>query len=176
VNGRAVAAALAGVCLGVLALTVEAAPPPRGGPGPGGGGPPVGAPARAYGGAPPAHVYGGPYHAPGYAGARVVRGYYGGAYWGPYWRPYWGWPGWSVGYGWGGGYGWPYAYGYPPVAYPPAVVAVPSSPPVYVEQVPAMTEPQPGYWYYCEAPAGYYPDVAQCPGGWRAVAPQPSTR
>ena len=30
------------------------------------------------------------------------------------------------------------------------------------------------YWYYCRAPAGYYPYVNNCPNGWEQVAPQPS--
>lgn len=42
-------------------------------------------------------------------------------------------------------------------------------PPVYIEQGnPA------GYWYYCQNPAGYYPSVDECPGGWIRVAPQPA--
>ena len=28
-----------------------------------------------------------------------------------------------------------------------------------------------GSWYYCDAAHAYYPYVATCPGGWRAVAP-----
>lgn len=26
-----------------------------------------------------------------------------------------------------------------------------------------------GFWYYCTDPAGYYPDVSECPNGWRLV-------
>jgi hypothetical protein len=26
-----------------------------------------------------------------------------------------------------------------------------------------------GFWYYCPDPAGYFPDVAECPNGWRLV-------
>jgi hypothetical protein len=26
-----------------------------------------------------------------------------------------------------------------------------------------------GFWYYCPAPAGYYPDVSECASGWRLV-------
>jgi hypothetical protein len=64
----------------------------------------------------------------------------------------------------------PYYY-YPP----PPVVAVPSAPPVYVEQGQVAAGPgQPsGNWYYCDASRAYYPYVKQCPGGWREVAPQP---
>jgi hypothetical protein len=30
----------------------------------------------------------------------------------------------------------------------------------------------PGYWYYCQEPAGYYPYVQQCPTEWLTVLPQ----
>jgi hypothetical protein len=88
--------------------------------------------------------------------------------------------------GWYGGYGWrrpvyfgprfvfgapyvvaPPVYYYPrPYVYaPPApVVVAPPAPPVYVQSQ--------QYWYYCYDPAGYYPTVAQCPGGWTQVSPQ----
>jgi len=26
-----------------------------------------------------------------------------------------------------------------------------------------------GFWYYCSDPAGYFPDVPECPNGWRLV-------
>lgn len=29
------------------------------------------------------------------------------------------------------------------------------------------------YWYHCEDPAGYYPDVQQCNGPWEPVPPTP---
>ena len=72
---------------------------------------------------------------------------------------------------------WPYYPGpyypgsyYPgPYYYPPAV-AVPSSPPVYVEQEPLSPQQ---YWYFCNRPQGYYPYVKQCPSGWQQVMPQP---
>jgi hypothetical protein len=53
---------------------------------------------------------------------------------------------------------------WPHYAYPPVVVA---PPPVVVQPSP----PPPQYWYYCDDAKGYYPYVAQCPGGWRAVTP-----
>jgi hypothetical protein len=53
---------------------------------------------------------------------------------------------------------WPY------YAYPPVVVA---PPPVVVQPSP------PHYWYYCDSAKAYYPYVAQCPSGWRAVSPAP---
>lgn len=46
----------------------------------------------------------------------------------------------------------------------------PYQPPVVVTP-PVETAPQ--YWYYCANPAGYYPYVAQCPGGWQRVAATP---
>ncbi len=74
-----------------------------------------------------------------------------GPYWGPYWSPYWA------------------PYGYPTVvAVPPPTVYVQPSPQAYVQP-----PPPPPSWYYCENPAGYYPYVQQCPGGWRQVTPRP---
>lgn len=64
-----------------------------------------------------------------------------------------------------------------PYYYPPSVATVPTEPPVYIERGEA-TEPAPqtsASWYYCADPQGYYPYVKQCPGGWQAVAPRPST-
>ena len=56
---------------------------------------------------------------------------------------------------------------YPTYVMPPPVVVAPAPPPVYVEPAP------PGGSYFCENPRGYYPQVPQCPGGWRLVAPAP---
>jgi len=39
-------------------------------------------------------------------------------------------------------------------------------PPVVVQSAPST------YWYYCQNPAGYYPAVPACPGGWMTVVPQ----
>jgi hypothetical protein len=58
-------------------------------------------------------------------------------------------------------YGYPYYYRYAP---PPVVVTPP--PTTYIER------PAESYWYYCQDPAGYYPQVAQCPGGWIQVPPR----
>ncbi len=92
--------------------------------------------------------------------------------------------GYGLGYGYRGfgGYGWGYPgyryrYGgyYPPYyAYPP-VVAVPSSPPVYIQQDTnrSAIESRSDYWYYCRKPEGYYPHVKKCPEGWMQVVPQP---
>lgn len=81
--------------------------------------------------------------------------YVGPGWWGPGWYPGW----------WGPGY-----------YYPPAVVTVPSQPPVYVEQGDngsSASAPQAYYWYHCDNPQGYYPYIRECPGGWQRVVPQP---
>ncbi|MDD2761640.1 MAG: hypothetical protein PHH11_15275 [Methylomonas sp.] len=66
-----------------------------------------------------------------------------------------------------------YSYPYYPY-YPPSIVTVPTEPPVYIERTPPQTvQPQPGYWYYCSNPEGYYPYVRECPSGWRQVDPIP---
>jgi hypothetical protein len=86
-------------------------------------------------------------------------------------RPSWGHHGWGAPHVWWG----PRVYIGPPVVWVPApyyrAPVVVESPPVYVQQPPAAT----GYWYYCQDPRGYYPYVSQCPGGWTAVAPTPSS-
>ena len=56
-----------------------------------------------------------------------------------------------------------------PLVVAPPPVHVQPPPQVYIQSPP----PQP-YWYYCDNPPGYYPYVAQCPGGWRQVTPAPS--
>jgi hypothetical protein len=63
----------------------------------------------------------------------------------------------------------PLAWHFPPPYYAP-VIAVPASPPVYIEQGAAS---EPAYWYHCEDPEGYYPYVKECPGGWQRVVPTP---
>jgi hypothetical protein len=111
----------------------------------------------------------------GFGGGHYGGGWGGGHYGG----------GWGYGHGghYGGGYyggigiyglgyyGWPYYSPY--YAYPPAVVTVPASPPVYIEQGGGQPDPQGQYWYYCAGSQAYYPYVKDCPGGWQQVAPQP---
>jgi hypothetical protein len=110
-------------------------------------------------------------------------GWYGGGYYG---RGHYG--GW--GYGHRGNYGhssfgfyfgapfysYPY-YSYPyqyPFYFPPAVVTVPATPPVYIQQSPPAAQQYPsGYWYYCNNPEGYYPYIKECPNGWQQVDPIP---
>jgi hypothetical protein len=85
-----------------------------------------------------------------YVGPRVYPYYYGAYYYG---RPY---------------YGGPYYYGYvPPVVVTPPPVVVAPPPTSYVERAPVTQ-----YWHYCQDPAGYYPDVQQCLGGWVQVPPR----
>jgi hypothetical protein len=79
--------------------------------------------------------------------------------------------GYGLGYGsgYGGSYYSPY-YG----GYPPAVVAVPVTPPVYIQQTPPQPTAQQypsGYWYYCNNPQGYYPYIKQCSSAWQPVNP-----
>ena len=66
---------------------------------------------------------------------------------------------------------WPWYY--PPAYYPePAVIAVPSSPPVYIERLRRRGHAEgSGYWYHCDRPRGYYPYVKECPNGWRKEVP-----
>jgi hypothetical protein len=80
--------------------------------------------------------------------------------------------GWQGGHWWHGDHdgrsGWwwmvgPSWYFYPAPVYPHPSPYVP----------PMIATPQPGYWYYCQTPPGYYPYVPQCLVPWQAVPPQP---
>lgn len=68
----------------------------------------------------------------------------------------------------GGGFG----YAPPVVPYPPYVpyVAVPVSPPTYVERQPVASS---GNWYFCRRAKAYYPYVQSCASGWEVLPPQP---
>ena len=102
-------------------------------------------------------AFGYPYYY-GYGAPRY--GGYSPYYYRPYYRPYY----------YGSYYG-----GYTPFYYPPIYV-VPTTPPVYIQQpstVQSSPSPEANYWHYCENPAGYYPYVKKCPGGWIKVPPQP---
>jgi hypothetical protein len=73
------------------------------------------------------------------------------------------WTWYAAGYPYGPYYpGYPYGYA-PPYYYAPPVQA-----PV-VTNIPAP----PQSWYYCEAAKGYYPQVPNCPTGWRSVPAAP---
>ncbi len=65
----------------------------------------------------------------------------------------------------------PYYYNYPPYYYPRQVIVQPE-PQVYIERAVPQSAPQAqAYWYYCNAPQGYYPYVKECPAGWQQVVP-----
>ena len=147
----------------------------------------------------PAGYYsGGGYGGAGWGVARYRPGW-GGAYyrpgwgaWGGYRTPYYGYYGYGLAAG--AALGWSLAgpwwparawgapwYGNPAAYYPYAAVTVPAP---LVEQV-YLQQPQviadepahqrgPGHWYYCTAPAGYYPYVNTCSRPWIAVTPRSS--
>ena len=54
----------------------------------------------------------------------------------------------------------PYSY------YPAPAYSTPVPPPIYIEQPGPAAE----YWF-CPGAGGYYPQVTDCPGGWRRVLP-----
>jgi hypothetical protein len=84
----------------------------------------------------------------GYGGGREGYGEFDG--------PGWWWPGeWATD---------PY---YPYYQAPPVTVEQPAE--LYVQPTPQ--EEAPSYWYYCQAPQGYYPYVNKCPNGWMRVVP-----
>lgn len=55
-----------------------------------------------------------------------------------------------------------------PYPYPYYYVEPQATPDPYYNPPPQGT---PGTYYYCYDPAGYYPDVQNCPAGWVAVQP-----
>jgi hypothetical protein len=61
-------------------------------------------------------------------------------------------------------------YYYPRPVYP---FPDPYVPPAVVIQTPGVPPATTQYWYYCESAGTYYPYVAVCPGGWRAVPATP---
>jgi len=85
----------------------------------------------------------------------------------PWPRPWYGprpvYPSWGWGWGWG--------YPYPP---PVIVESLPPPPPVVYVERPVVRDDAPaaGYWYWCAAPEGWYPDVVECPPGWQPVPPR----
>jgi hypothetical protein len=100
--------------------------------------------------------HGGGWHGGGWHGS---VGIYVGPGWGWYGYPYYaGYPYYPY------PYAYPYSYAYPYPAYAPSV-SVP-----YIEGPAASARAV--YWYYCKAPAGYYPYVRSCSTGWMKVRPQ----
>jgi hypothetical protein len=68
-----------------------------------------------------------------------------------------------------------YYYPPPPPYYYPAPIMAPTEP-IYIEQYPGQTGPDPAsYWYFCASANAYYPYVGECPEGWQPVSPQPSS-
>ncbi len=104
----------------------------------------------------------------GHGGGHHSRGHYGGGFsHGGYYSLG------LLGLGYGLGY-YDRPYYSPYYAYPPTIVTVPMTPPVYIQQAQPVTQQYPaGYWYYCDNPQGYYPYIKQCPNGWQQVEPTP---
>ena len=69
---------------------------------------------------------------------------------------------------WWGSPGWYY----PPPAYVYPRSYVVEQPTVYVQQAPATGPLEPGYWYYCQSAAAYYPTAPSCPETWVKVPPR----
>ena len=148
---------------------------PPGGWGHGPSGPPGGGWAH---GPPPGWAHGPPpgpgFRPPGFAGG--YRPYPGADTWRTgAWRREWhdgrfGWW-WAVGPSW-------YAFDapvYPYPAYTASVEIVP--PPTILVEPPAPLPPGPAptqFWYYCQDPAGYFPYVSSCNGGWQEVSANPT--
>jgi hypothetical protein len=80
-----------------------------------------------------------------------------------FWGPWWYGPGYPY-------YPYPYPYPYDPYPYYGGTAPVVQQDQVYIQQ-PEPQAQQPSYWYYCQNPQGYYPQVQQCPGGWMTVVP-----
>ncbi|MEO8566697.1 MAG: hypothetical protein ABI541_09970 [Betaproteobacteria bacterium] len=111
--------------------------------------------------------------------------WHGGSHWG-------GWHGSRIGlslgfgfpyYYWGPGY-YPYAYAYPyPYGYYDGYSSYDdAAPQTYIQRDSgdAIAPPAPAqrsqYSYYCTNPAGYYPQIANCPSGWLTVVPNSAPR
>lgn len=84
---------------------------------------------------------------------------------------------------WGPGYYYPYAYGYPyPYSYYDGYSYDDGAPQVYIQRdsgdavAPPSQPRRSQYSYYCTDPAGYYPQIANCPSGWLTVVPNGSPR
>ena len=97
-----------------------------------------------------------------------------------YWGPGWGYP-YYAGYPHYAGY--PYYSSYPyyaayPYSYSDELIYVEPGPSTYIQRdmnsAPQGSEGQ--YSYYCPDPAGYYPQLQNCPKGWLKVVPENSPR
>jgi len=68
----------------------------------------------------------------------------------------------------------PYPYYSPPPPPPPAYYAPPPQQAPPPQPAPQATgAPPPQFWYYCDDPKGYYPQVQNCPTPWRQVSAPP---
>ncbi len=76
----------------------------------------------------------------------------------------------------------PYPYGpyygpYPYYAPPPPPPTYYAPPPPQPQPAPQATgAPPPQFWYYCDDPKGYYPQVQNCPTPWHEVSAPPPKR
>jgi len=114
---------------------------------------------------------GGSWHGGGFHGSRIGLSlgfgfpYY---YWGPGY----------YGYPYPYAYAYPYPYGYYD-GYSPYDDAAPQT---YIQRdsgdavAPAAPPQRSQYSYYCTNPAGYYPQIANCPTGWLTVVPNGAPR
>jgi hypothetical protein len=113
---------------------------------------------------------GGDWHGGGWHGTRFGLSIgFQSIYWGPGNNPY--------------GYAYPYAYSYPyPYTYYDGGAYDDGAPQTYIQRdsgdaiAPAAPQQRSQYSYYCTDPAGYYPQIANCPSGWLTVVPNGSPR
>ena len=66
----------------------------------------------------------------------------------------------------------PYPY-YSPPPPPPSYYAPPPPQPQAPPAPQATGAPPPQFWYYCDDPKGYYPQVQNCPTPWRQLSAPP---
>jgi hypothetical protein len=80
------------------------------------------------------------------------------------------------------GYPYPYAYAYPYGYYDGYSSYDDAVPQTYIQRdsgdaiAPAPPAQRSQYSYYCTNPAGYYPQIANCPSGWLTVVPNNAPR
>jgi hypothetical protein len=117
------------------------------------------------------HSHRGHWH--GHGGSHWHGSHWHGGYWGGY--GYW-YPGWTLGLGVGIGLAYPWwAWSYWPPEYVAVERVVVDRPAGYVigregafETLPQQST---SARWYCTSPAGYYPEVNDCPSGWLKVVP-----
>ena len=128
------------------------------------------------------HSGGGGWHGGGGGGWHGGGGH-GGWHGGSHFSIGFGFPGFYWGYPYYGYYGYPYYSSYPyyagyPYYYPDGPVYGDPAPSTYIQR--DMSSPAPvgegQYSYYCPDPAGYYPQLQNCPKGWLKVVPDAGPR